>query len=277
MQSDAVTEFAVEVQKLSKRYAKKDTFAFENIGFQLPRNKVLSLIGSNGSGKSSLLEIISGTRRPTSGMVTVFGKNPSGMRGRIGYIPQRFGLFDELTVEENVRYFSKMYGADVDIQGLMEHYGVSDYSGKRYSSLSGGMKRRTEITCILAGDPDLIIMDEPSAGLDTESCRELWEMIDEMKGVGKTLIIASHEIQEAKKHSDYILMMKNGEQTYWGRPDDIWQTYIITIISDIDPEGFTDGRRTVIGTSELRRVLEDLRVAGVPDESIDVITGEAER
>ena len=138
------------------------------------------------------------------------------IRGMIGYLPQNFSLYDKLTVEENIRYFSAMYGKDTDIAGLMELYGVSGFSEKRYDQLSGGMKRRTEIACILSADPDLIIMDEPSAGLDNDSSWELWELIQQLKASGKTIIVASHEEKEAVENSDIVLYMKDGEMTEGG-------------------------------------------------------------
>ena len=214
-------EIAAYAEDLSKRYSKDGPFAFEGVTFQVPENTIVSLIGHNGSGKSSLLEVVSGTRRPTSGTVRVFGEDPMGIRGKIGYLPQRFDLFHELTVRENIRYFSTMYGSDIDIERTMARYGVLDYSDKRYTSLSGGMRRHSEIACILVGDPDFIIMDEPSAGLDPESCRGLWELIDELKESGKTLLIASHEVPEAKRNSDTVILMENGHQTYCGRPEGV--------------------------------------------------------
>ena len=204
---------AVVITDLGKRYPKSESFAFHDINLKIPERTVLSILGGNGSGKSSLMEIISGTRKPTTGSVTVFGKDPVGIRGRIGYLPQDFSLYKELTVEENVRYFAVMNGRDGDVNDLLEEYGVSEFAGKRYASLSGGMKRRTEIACILASDPELVILDEPTAGLDIDSARELWELVGRLKENGKTVIVSSHDMHDAVSHSDMMLYLKNGEQT----------------------------------------------------------------
>ena len=204
---------AVVITDLGKRYPKSESFAFHDINLKIPERTVLSILGGNGSGKSSLMEIISGTRKPTTGSVTVFGKDPVGIRGRIGYLPQDFSLYKELTVEENVRYFAVMNGRDGDVNDLLEEYGVSEFAGKRYASLSGGMKRRTEIACILASDPELVILDEPTAGLDIDSARELWELVGRLKENGKTVMVSSHDMHDAVSHSDMTLYLKNGEQT----------------------------------------------------------------
>ena len=202
----------VVVSDLGKRYSRSDTFAFHDINIEIPKGTVLSLLGGNGSGKSSLLEVISGIRRPTIGSVRVFGKDPRGIRGSIGYLPQNFSLFNELTVRENIRYFSVMNGNDEDIDAVIEEYGVKEFSEKRFDSLSGGMKRRTEIACILASDPDLVLLDEPTAGLDIDSCKELWELIGRLKASGKTVIVASHDMHDAIEHSDMSLYLRYGEQ-----------------------------------------------------------------
>lgn len=203
---------AVIISDLGKRYPRSDTFAFHDINIRVPERTVLSLLGGNGSGKSSLLEVVSGIRRPTTGSVTVFGKDPRHIRGRIGYLPQDFSLFNELTVKENVKYFMVMNGQDRDIESVLDEFGVKDFSNKRFSNLSGGMKRRTEIACILSSDPDLVIMDEPTSGLDIDSCRELWDMTERMKESGKTVILASHDMHDAIKHSDMTLYLRNGVQ-----------------------------------------------------------------
>ena len=203
---------AVIISNLGKRYPRSETFAFHDLNMRIPKKTVLALLGGNGSGKTSLLEVISGIRRPTTGSVTVFGKDPRHIRGRIGYLPQDFSLFNELTVRENIMYFSVMNDRTIDMDAVLNEYGVSEFSDKRYSSLSGGMQRRTEIACILVSDPDLILLDEPTAGLDIDSCRELWDLVIRLKESGKTVIVASHDVHDAIEHSDITLYLRNGEQ-----------------------------------------------------------------
>lgn len=206
-------DIAVVISNLGKKYPRSESFAFHDLNLTVPRNTVLSLLGGNGSGKSSFLEVLSGTRRPTTGSVTVFGKDPMNIRGMIGYLPQNFSLFNELTVRENISYFLVMNGreyADVDI--AIERFGVGEFADKKYSALSGGMKRRTEIACILASNPELVLLDEPTTGLDIDSCRELWELIDRLKESGKTIIVASHDMHDAIKHSDRTLYLRYGEE-----------------------------------------------------------------
>lgn len=175
-----------------------------DLTMEVEGGQVLGLLGPNGAGKSTLIKTLVGGVRPTTGGVEVFGKNPLKERKRLahkfGYMPQAACLYEDLTVRENVRFFAKLHrkrNADKAIDDMLDFLGMGQKRGQRVSHLSGGMKTRVSLACAMIHEPEILFLDEPTAGLDPSLKRSLWELFNKLSSQGKTLFISTHLMDEA--------------------------------------------------------------------------------
>jgi len=206
-------EKVIEVEGLVKCYGK--LVAVNDVSFECYRGEIFSLIGPNGAGKTTTVEILECLRRPTSGSARVLGFDVVGgereIKKRIGVMPQNFNAFERLTVKENVELIAKIYGVKADIKGLLERMGLWDVRGRRYYTLSGGMKRRVGICMALVSDPEILFLDEPTTGLDPQARRECWEVIRDARRMGKTVFLTTHYMDEVENLSDRASIMIKGK------------------------------------------------------------------
>ena len=196
----------LEVLNISKSYNRKKVL--NAVSFVLAPGTLTGIIGENGSGKSTLLKIIMGEICADQGTVHV--------KGSIGYCPQESLVFPTLTVEENIHYFASAYGLANKIKWkayqdeLIRQFGLMTYLKKRNDKLSGGTRQKLNLSISLLHDPDICILDEPYGGFDWETYQHFWELILQLKGKGKSILLVTHLLNDLK-HFDHILTLKEGQ------------------------------------------------------------------
>lgn len=193
----------------------KDTKAVDGVSFEVPRGEIFGIVGPDGAGKSTLLRIIASTLEPDGGSVSIGGTDlASSMfsaRSRIAYMPQRFGLYEDLTVEENIRFFGKLFGAsgsEIESRSvrLYEFSRLGPFKDRLAGKLSGGMKQKLGLACALIHTPELIILDEPTNGVDPVSRREFWMILYDLLSEGVTIVVSTAYLDEAERCNRVALM-----------------------------------------------------------------------
>jgi ABC-2 type transport system ATP-binding protein len=200
----------LEVDGLSKSFGERT--ALRQVSLEARRGELLAVIGPNGAGKTTLLSILAGIANPDSGQV-------SRADGQVGWVPQQTGLYRRLTVEENLRLFARMEGVgDVQatIDRMLEQTGLEERRHDQVSSLSGGNQQRINIAVGLLGDPSVLLLDEPSAGLDPGQRVRLWEFVSGLAKGGTTVIYSTHQIEEANHYGDRLVVLADGETIFDG-------------------------------------------------------------
>jgi ABC-2 type transport system ATP-binding protein len=203
----------VDVQNVSLHFQQVE--AVRNVSFNVPRQSIFGLVGSDGAGKSSVLRLIAGMINPNQGVIYIDGLNAASSRRKIkhfiGYMPQRFGLYQDLTVEENMDFFMDVFGVPrAERKKRKEKYlGFSNllpFTDRLAGNLSGGMKQKLGLACVLVHEPGLLILDEPTNGVDPVSRHEFWDILDAMKQAGMTLLISTAYLDEGEKCDQLALM-----------------------------------------------------------------------
>ena len=214
----------IRVEGLVKRY-KDGTEALKNLTLEVQPGELLGLVGPDGAGKSTALKILAGIMEPTSGRVSVLNSRPSQARRYIGYVAQGGALYPELSVDENLRYEAGMHGVkDADFEKLRETYlksmGLLQFSDRLAGQLSGGMKQKLALCCALVTQPKVILLDEPTTGLDPISRRELWQALAVLGREGVTAIVATPFLDEAER-CHRVALMYDGSVQEIGKPSDL--------------------------------------------------------
>ncbi len=203
-------EVAIGIRALQVRRGRFDVL--HGIDVSVPRGSLVGLLGPSGCGKSTLMRSIVGVQRGVTGDVTVLG-SPAGdprLRHRVGYMTQRVSLYDDLTVRQNVAYFRATLGADAaDVDRVIEATGLTGHAGRLVGSLSGGQRSRASLAGAMLGSPELLVLDEPTVGLDPVLRVELWTVFRRLAEQGTTLLVSSHVMDEATR-CDRLLLMREG-------------------------------------------------------------------
>ena len=182
--------------------------AVEGLDLVINRGEVFGLLGPNGSGKTTTIRMLCGLLEPTGGEAAVVGidvaRDPERVRRRIGYMSQRYGLYDDLTVGENLRFYASMYGLrggrrDERIEALLDELGLRSRREQLAGALSGGWKQRLALACATAHEPDMLFLDEPTAGVDPASRRLFWDRIYALARGGTTILVTTHYMDEAER------------------------------------------------------------------------------
>lgn len=213
-------QLAVQCQGVVKKYG--DLVAVDGLDLDVHRGECFGLLGPNGAGKTTSIEILEGLLSPDAGDVHVLGKtwahDGAWIRSRLGIQLQETQLADKLTVEETLRLFRSFYRAGFTVEELLA---IVELGGKRttwVSKLSGGQRQRLSVACALAGRPDLLFLDEPTTGLDPQSRRQLWDVLERYRGDGGTVLLTTHYMDEAHAICDRVGIMDHGRLIALGTP-----------------------------------------------------------
>ena len=214
-------EIAVRVSGLKKSYG--DVQALRGVDIEIRRGEVFGLLGPNGAGKTTLVEILEGHRKRDDGAVDVLGFDPSAdereFREFIGIVLQEEGLDPVLTVHEAVELYSAAYPRPRDPDECIDLVGLQEKRDARVETLSGGQRRRLDLALGIAGDPELIFLDEPTTGFDPGARRHAWELIAGLRARGKTILLTTHYMDEAQNLADRVAVISSGQIVAEGTPD----------------------------------------------------------
>jgi ABC-2 type transport system ATP-binding protein len=215
---------AIEVRGLSRSFG--EVVAVRDLSFSVRPGEIFSLVGPDGAGKTTILRMLAGILVPDKGEITVAGCNviadPDGVKSRISYMPQRFGLYEDLTSEENMRFYADMYGVsrrDYADQSafLLDACGMTPFRGRLTANLSGGMKQKLGLICALIHTPQVMLLDEPTNGVDPVSRREFWDILYGLLGRGVTILNSTAYLDEAER-CHRLALIHNGSLLFCDKP-----------------------------------------------------------
>ncbi|MCB2052737.1 MAG: ATP-binding cassette domain-containing protein [Geminicoccaceae bacterium] len=225
--------FVIEARALTKKFGEID--AVRGIDLTIPKGRCIGLLGPNGAGKTTTMRMIMGLTRPTSGSVTVLGEEasrlPRSTRARIGLVPQDNNLDPDLSVRQNLEVFGRYYGllpAEINerVPQLLDFMQLSQRAKSPVMGLSGGMQRRLILARAVIGNPDLIILDEPTTGLDPQARVMIWRQLLVLKNQAKTLLLTTHYMDEAERLCDDIVLIDNGRILDQGTPRELIRRHV---------------------------------------------------
>jgi ABC-2 type transport system ATP-binding protein len=246
---------AIAVRNLRKSYRSLE--AVRGIDFHVERGEVFGLLGPNGAGKTTTVEILEGYRKRDGGEVEVLGSDPAGAGGdwreRIGIVLQSSAMYQTLTVDEMLRLFAGYYRKPRPVGEVAELVGLNEKLDERVRRLSGGQRRRLDLGLALIGDPELIFLDEPTTGFDPRARRQAWETIRSLRGLGKTILLTTHYLDEAEQLADRVAVLAQGQIVASGTPAELTGAVAATEIRYRE-----NGREVVLETDEPTRVLNEL-------------------
>src|SRR5262245_11146928 len=201
---------AAQLRGLTKRYG--DVTAVDGLDLAVRPGEVIALLGPNGAGKSTTIDMLLGLIRPDAGDVTVYDTDPAGAirSGRVGAMLQSGGLVPDLTVAEIVTLMASMHSRHRPVPQVLERAGATSFAKRRIGQLSGGQQQRVRFAMALVADPDLIVLDEPTTGLDVEARRAFWAAMREETSQGRTVLFATHYLEEADDYADRVVLMRSG-------------------------------------------------------------------
>jgi ABC-2 type transport system ATP-binding protein len=210
------------VDDLRKSYGRLN--AVDGVTFSVRSGEFFGILGPNGAGKTTILELIEGLRAPDSGQVSLLGERTwprnSALLSRIGVQLQASAFFDRLTAREQIRTFASLYGvATTEADGWLERVGLSEKADTRTEKLSGGQLQRLSIACALVHDPEVVFLDEPTAALDPQARRNLWDLLRSLNENGRTVVLTTHYMDEAESLCDRVAIMDHGAILVLDAPD----------------------------------------------------------
>jgi ABC-2 type transport system ATP-binding protein len=233
------------VRKSFRRETGESVLALDNISFSVAQGELTALIGPDGAGKTTLIRLLAALMKSDRGIVSVLGidaaKEPQAIQSQISYMPQKFGLYDDLTVRENLDLYSDLHGVThgdrrTQYTSLMEMTGLDPFQKRLAGQLSGGMKQKLGLACTLVRSPKLLLLDEPTVGVDPLSRRELWEIIHQLVKKGLTVLLSSSYLEEAEA-CERVLVLNGGKKLAEGPPADVSKLALGRTFLAKPPEG----------------------------------------
>jgi ABC-2 type transport system ATP-binding protein len=233
-------EAIIEAKNLTKQYRNNSHIgpALANIDLSIGKGQLYGIIGPDGAGKTTLIRILATVIEATTGNVQMAGfdlnHQPEQIRSRLGYMPQVFSLYPDLTVLENLRFFSNVNGIppqnqESRIKELLTFAGLSEFTARRGRNLSGGMQKKLALACALVHEPEILLLDEPTTGVDPTSRRQLWQLLAKVVQQGKTVLVSTPYMEEAER-CKHVSMMDRGEILVSGSPQHLTQEMPFRII-----------------------------------------------
>lgn len=243
---------AIVVKDLRKQYG--DLAAVDGLDFEVAEGEVFCVLGPNGAGKTTTVEILEGHRERTGGHVEVLGYDPATggreFRERIGIVLQEAGVDEDFSVRELVTLYRGMYPRRRDTDELITMVGLDDKADARVKTLSGGQRRRLDLALGLVGDPDLLFLDEPTTGFDPSARRKAWELVDNLRALGKTILLTTHYMDEAQHLADRVAVIAKGKMIALGTPEQLQeQTDGAALVSFRLPQGVHAGDLPDLGAT----------------------------
>ena len=238
-----MTDHAIEVIHLTKRFGKFT--AVDDVSFTVRRGEIFGFLGANGAGKSTTIRMLCGLLPPTGGTARVAGfdvrTQPEDVKRSIGYMSQRFSLYDDLTVEQNIRFYGGIYGLGPEAIERRKEWVVAmaDLRGRERSltgTLSGGWKQRLALGCAILHEPGIVFLDEPTGGVDPVSRRNFWELINTLSGEGITVLVTTHFLDEAE-YCNHIILINAGRLIASGSPSALKTAHIRQPILEVRLRG----------------------------------------
>ncbi|MGO8908909.1 MAG: ABC transporter ATP-binding protein [Bradyrhizobium sp.] len=286
----------IQVDGLIKRFA--EFTAVDRLSFSVNRGEIFGLVGPDGAGKTATMRMLAGVMRPNGGAIVIDGidavADPEEAKQHVSYMPQRFGLYEDLTVDENIRFYADLFEVPPAIRRerasrLLAASGMSNFGGFRAGQLSGGMKQKLGVACALVHTPKILLLDEPTTGVDPVSRRDFWRILYGLREDGVTIVISTAYLDEAER-CNRLTLLHSGRALYCDTPAELKKHMPGALIAISSTDGRAvrgaisgrpgvsqvllvgDGVHAVVDDADLRipQLRETLRLAGVPVSDIAV-------
>ena len=271
--SSGGSEPAVVVEDLTMRY--DDVLAVDGLSLEVARHSITAVLGPNGAGKTTTLETCEGYRRPQQGRVRVLGLDPQADRRallpRIGVMLQSGGAWSGVRAEEMLRHVASLHAHPLDVDMLVERLGLGSCGRTPYRRLSGGQQQRLALAMAVVGRPELVFVDEPTAGMDPQARRATWELLEEMRTDGVTIVLTTHYMDEAERLADTIHVIDHGRLIATGTPFDLTRgagsSTIRLVVTEPFPPGAPASLQDTLGPrTEVRTInAQSLLITGPAD------------
>ncbi|MFH4814132.1 ABC transporter ATP-binding protein [Vibrio alginolyticus] len=252
-----MTEYAIQAENVVKKFG--DFTAINNITLNVPKGSIYGFLGPNGCGKSTTIRVLTGLLSPSEGNVDVLGleipKQSELLRLKIGYMTQKFSLYDDLTVQENLEFIGQIFGMETKalkarIEEQLSTYGLDQLRKQRVGGMSGGQKQRLSLAAATMHKPELLFLDEPTSAVDPENRRDFWEQLFDLSDQGTTILVTTHYMDEAER-CHRLAIMEAGEIRADGEPEELMAQMGVNIV-EVKADNLRELKEKVIRREEVR-------------------------